>query len=187
MNTVREIQHINEEELRLGLSDARSWHAQYASSAWVFIGGLSPELTEGDVIAVFSQFGEVEDISLVREEGGAGRSKGFAFLKYEDSRSAVLAVDNMTGASLLGRALRVDHKLNYEPPKTKEEREAERAAAAAGIARPARAHAPGHAYEKHGVYGEFNVAGGVNLFAPGGGGAAGGSGARGVARGSRWG
>jgi RNA-binding motif X-linked protein 2 len=43
-----------------------------------------------------SQFGEIEDIHLVREED-TGKSRGFAFLKYEDARSCVLAVDNFIG------------------------------------------------------------------------------------------
>lgn len=38
-----------------------------------------------------------------------GKSKGFAFLKYEDQRSTDLAVDNLGGAAVLGRTLRVDH------------------------------------------------------------------------------
>ena len=33
-----------------------SWHDEYKDSAYVFIGGLNYELTEGDVITIFSQF-----------------------------------------------------------------------------------------------------------------------------------
>jgi RNA-binding motif X-linked protein 2 len=164
MSTTRNIVRINEEELRLGLDGASSWHAQYASSAWVFVGGLAPELTEGDVLCVLSQWGEVEDLHLVREEA-TGRSKGFAFLKYEDARSAVLAVDNMVGTKLCGRALGVDHKLNYEPPKAKGEVAVEREALAAGLVLPARPMEPGHAYAKRQVFGEHSIAQGVNVFA----------------------
>lgn len=39
---------------------------------------------------------QVEDMHLVRDKG-TGRSRGFAFLKYEDQRSTVLAVDNFNG------------------------------------------------------------------------------------------
>lgn len=39
----------------------------------------------------------------------SGKSKGFAFLKYEDQRSTDLAVDNLGGASVMGRVLKVDH------------------------------------------------------------------------------
>lgn len=38
-----------------------------------------------------------------------GESKGFAFLKYEDQRSTVLAVDNLNGITILDRNIRVDH------------------------------------------------------------------------------
>lgn len=120
MNVVREVQKINEEELRRGIdgSSSASWHATYANSAWVYIGGLEIVLTEGDIVCVFSQWGEIEDISLIRDEA-TGRSKGFCFLKYEDARSAILAVDNMNGVQLLGKTLRVDHKLEYKRPEKK--------------------------------------------------------------------
>lgn len=38
-----------------------------------------------------------------------GKIKGFAFLMYEDQRSTVLAVDNLSGTTVVGRTLRVDH------------------------------------------------------------------------------
>ncbi len=39
---------------------------------------------------------------------GSGKSKGFAFVKYEDQRSTVLAVDNFNGVKVCqsGRPLR---------------------------------------------------------------------------------
>lgn len=46
-----------------------------------------------------SQYGEVEDINLAREED-TGKSRGFAFVKYEDARSCVLAVDNFVGVKV---------------------------------------------------------------------------------------
>jgi len=79
------------------------------------VGGLAPELSAGDVIAVMSQWGEIEDIRMPMDEVEKVRSKGFVFLKYEDWRSAILAVDNGNGVPLLGRSLRIDHKLH--PPK----------------------------------------------------------------------
>lgn len=38
-----------------------------------------------------------------------GKARGFAFLMYEDQRSTILAVDNLNGAKVLDRTLRVDH------------------------------------------------------------------------------
>ncbi|CAL1700225.1 unnamed protein product [Somion occarium] len=118
MNVVREISKINERELELGLTG--SWHDDYKDSAYIFIGGLHPDLTEGDVITIFSQYGEVMDVNLPRHKD-TGKTKGFGFLMYEDQRSTVLAVDNLNGAKVLERTLRVDHVKSYRQPKTKGE------------------------------------------------------------------
>lgn len=128
---MREIQKLNEKELARGTTQG-SWHDQYKDSAWVYVGGLPYELTEGDVICVMSQWGEVsdltwkrhgsscvislkpvhlipnvhisvvlqiEDLHLVREKD-TGKSKGFAFVKYEDQKSTILAVDNFNGVKV---------------------------------------------------------------------------------------
>ncbi|KAG1755358.1 hypothetical protein EDB19DRAFT_1584417, partial [Suillus lakei] len=117
-SVVREINKINERELELGISG--SWHDEYKDSAYVFIGGLHFDLTEGDVITIFSQYGEVMDVNLPRDKT-TGKTRGFAFLMYEDQRSTVLAVDNLNGANVLGKTLRVDHVKNYKQPKVKGE------------------------------------------------------------------
>ncbi|KAG5446725.1 RNA-binding motif protein, X-linked 2 [Clonorchis sinensis] len=107
---------MNMRELGLGYTGtASSWHRQYKDSAWIFIGGLNFELTEGDIICVFSQYGEVVNINLVRDKK-TGISKGFAFLCYEDQRSTVLATDNLNGIKLAGRIIRVDHVEKYKVP-----------------------------------------------------------------------
>lgn len=73
-------------------------------------------MNEGDIVIVFSEFGEITDIRLVRDKK-TGKSRGFAFLAYEDQRSTILAVDNFNGADICGRTLRVDHVNKYKPPK----------------------------------------------------------------------
>ncbi|KAI9804396.1 MAG: hypothetical protein M1825_001295 [Sarcosagium campestre] len=108
MNNIREIQALNRRELENNVSPEASWHADYRDTAYVYIGGLPFELSEGDVIAIFSQFGEPVHLNLVRDKE-TGKSRGFAFLKYEDQRSTDLAVDNLGGATVMGRTLRVDH------------------------------------------------------------------------------
>lgn len=64
-------------------------------------------------------------VNLVRDKE-TGKSRGFAFLKYEDQRSTDLAVDNLGGASIMGRVLRVDHT-RYKRNDEEEEMERERA------------------------------------------------------------
>jgi RNA-binding motif X-linked protein 2 len=59
------------------------------------------------------------DINMPRDKQ-TGKSRGFAFLMYEDQRSTVLAVDNLNGAKVLDRTIRVDHVSNYKQPKEKD-------------------------------------------------------------------
>lgn len=96
-------------------------HDDFKDSAYIFVGGLPYELTEGDVLCVFSQYGEILDLNYVRDKE-TGKPKGFAFLKYDDQRSTVLAVDNFSGANLLGRTLRVDHSRDYRQKSKKRRR-----------------------------------------------------------------
>lgn len=124
MNVVKEIERINRKEIDLlvsrGLDSGISWHDEHKDSAYIFVGGLPFEASEGDIITVFSQYGEILDINLIRDKD-TGKSKGFAFLAYLDQRSTVLAVDNFNGAKLAGRTLRVDHVKDYKPPSKKDE------------------------------------------------------------------
>ncbi|XP_040178373.1 LOW QUALITY PROTEIN: cleavage stimulation factor subunit 2 tau variant [Rana temporaria] len=116
LTKVKLINELNEREAWLGVKDSMSWHQDYKDRAWIFLGGLPFELTEGDIICVFSQYGEIVNINLVRDKQ-SGRSRGFCFVCYEDQRSTVLAVDNLNGIKVRGRTIRVDHVLNYRPPK----------------------------------------------------------------------
>lgn len=116
---MREINKINDLELKLGSSSA-SWHDEYKDSAYIYVGGLHFDLTEGDVITIFSQYGEVMDVNMPRDKD-TGKTKGFGFLMYEDQRSTVLAVDNLNGAKVLEKILRVDHVKQYKQTKHKNE------------------------------------------------------------------
>ncbi|KAJ6663261.1 hypothetical protein lerEdw1_010397 [Lerista edwardsae] len=120
LTKVKLINELNEREAQLGVQEKVSWHAEYSDSAWVFVGGLPYELTEGDIVCVFSQYGEIVNINLVRDKK-TGKSKGFCFICYEDQRSTVLAVDNFNGIKIKGRTIRVDHVANYRPPKDSED------------------------------------------------------------------
>ncbi|KAF7206765.1 RNA-binding motif protein, X-linked 2 [Nothobranchius furzeri] len=120
LTKVKLINELNEREADLGISETVSWHTEYRDSAWIFIGGFPFELTEGDLICVFSQYGEIVNINLVRDKK-TGKSKGFCFICYEDQRSTILAVDNFNGIKIKGRTIRVDHVKNYRPPKDNED------------------------------------------------------------------
>ncbi|XP_049534935.1 RNA-binding motif protein, X-linked 2 isoform X2 [Anopheles darlingi] len=60
MTNMKNVQKLSDQDLKLG--GKNSWHDQYRDSAWIFVGGLPYDLTEGDVICVFSQYGEIPSI-----------------------------------------------------------------------------------------------------------------------------
>ncbi|XP_059046144.1 RNA-binding motif protein, X-linked 2-like [Achroia grisella] len=113
MTNVKNVLKLSEREL--AANSKSSWHDQYKDSAWIFVGGLPYDLTEGDIICVFSQYGEIVNINLVRDKA-TGKSRGFSFICYEDQRSTILAVDNLNGIKILGRTIRVDHCEQYRAP-----------------------------------------------------------------------
>ena len=83
-----------------------------------------------------------------------GKSKGFCFCKYDNQRSTVLVVDNLTGTKIFDRSIRVDHVEQYRLPKDlleKEEKECNLGA--------------GHAYNSVELKNEYNIHQGHDLFA----------------------
>ena len=121
----KNLKKMTERDLEMGTAGtSASWHNMYKDSAWIFVGGLDYDLTEGDIITVFSQYGEVVNINLIRDRN-TGKSKGFAFLCYEDQRSTILAVDNLNTIKVAGKIIRVDHVEQYKVPKLKEDMDEE--------------------------------------------------------------
>lgn len=165
MNVINEIQRINEIELTRGLvNTSASWHAKYSKSAWCYTGNLPLELSEGDVICFMSQFGEIEDIHLVRDSD-TGKSKGFAFVKYEDARSCILAVDNFCGMKIMNRSIRIDHVEKYRLPKhlQKKEDEGDEENNDDDIDE-VKPSGPGHAYQGQELASEYSISKGQDLF-----------------------
>lgn len=108
MNSIQKINTINQKELAENISDSASWHAEYSDTPYIYIGFIPQELAEADIVAIFSQYGVPTHINLVKDRD-TGASRGFCYLKYEDHRSCVLAVDNFNGLKVLDKRLKVDH------------------------------------------------------------------------------
>ena len=58
MNVIQEIQRITLKELEQGIPLSSSWHSSYKDSNYIFVGNLDFGLTEGDIVCIFSQYGE---------------------------------------------------------------------------------------------------------------------------------
>ena len=79
----------------------------------LFIGGLPPTTTETSLQELFTKFGTVRSMNLVKDLF-SGKCKGFAFIEMEghEARSAIASLD---GHSFEGSML----KVKYEQPRGK--------------------------------------------------------------------
>ena len=116
LSKIKQIQKLNEQELKYKIGYTASWHYKYRDSVSIFICGFPKEVTEGDLVIVFSQYGEIVDIRIVRDKK-TGKSKGYGYLCYENQKSTILAVDNLNGIKIGGNAILVDHVEEYKLPK----------------------------------------------------------------------
>ena len=120
LSKIKQIQRLNEQEMKYKIGYTGSWHYKYRDSAYIYVGGFPKEITEGDLVIVFSQYGEIVDCRIIRDKK-TGKSKGFGFICYEDQRSTILAVDNLNGIKIGGNIILVDHIEEYRLPDEFEE------------------------------------------------------------------
>jgi cold-inducible RNA-binding protein len=73
----------------------------------IFVGNLSFQTTQDDLLATFSQFGNVERVNIVTDRD-SGQSRGFAFVEMTDRRDAENAISQLNGSELNGRAMNVN-------------------------------------------------------------------------------
>jgi len=73
----------------------------------LFVGNLSFNTTEESLMAAFQEFGEVVEARLMTERE-TGRSRGFGFVEMATAEAAKKAIEEMNGAVLDGRPLRVN-------------------------------------------------------------------------------
>ncbi|KAJ3054361.1 hypothetical protein HK097_002025 [Rhizophlyctis rosea] len=74
----------------------------------LYVGSLHFNITEEDLKTVFEPFGPVEFVNL-HKDPDTGKSKGFAFVQYENADDAKVALDKMNGYDIMGRKIRVGH------------------------------------------------------------------------------
>jgi cold-inducible RNA-binding protein len=73
----------------------------------IFVGNLSFKTTSDDLMAAFSQYGNVERVNIVTDRD-TGQSRGFAFVEMSERRDAENAISQLNGAELNGRAINVN-------------------------------------------------------------------------------
>ena len=73
----------------------------------LYVGNLSFSSTVETVREAFARIGEVTDVHIVTDRA-TGQSRGFGFVTMGSPAEAQKAIETMNGASLDGRALRVN-------------------------------------------------------------------------------
>jgi len=74
----------------------------------IFAGNLSPEATERDLTSLFSSFGRVRSIRLVKDTF-SGKCKGFGFVEME-GHEARAAIAGLNSKDFLGRPIKVNEE-----------------------------------------------------------------------------
>ncbi len=72
----------------------------------VYAGNLSFITTEETLQKVFSIFGKIESVSIIKDKI-SGNSKGFGFVTFEEENAAAQAVHTLSGKEVDGRKIRV--------------------------------------------------------------------------------
>ncbi len=73
----------------------------------IFVGNLSFKTTQDELLAAFSQYGNVERVSIVTDRE-TGQPRGFAFVEMTEKRDAETAISQLNGADLNGRTMNVN-------------------------------------------------------------------------------
>lgn len=71
----------------------------------IYVKHLDKSVTDEQLAAVFSRFGNIQHAEVKRDETGA--SKGFGFVNYDKAEAAIQAVDAMNGQDFMGTKLYV--------------------------------------------------------------------------------
>ena len=83
----------------------------------LYIGNLSFDVTEETLKEAFSEFGSIEEATIIKDKF-SGKSKGFAFITFSDDEAAKKAIAAMNEKELEGRNLKVSEaKPMEERPK----------------------------------------------------------------------
>ncbi len=73
----------------------------------LFVGNLSFKTTQDELLAAFSQYGNVERVNIVTDRE-TGQPRGFAFVEMTERRDAETAISQLNGADLNGRTMNVN-------------------------------------------------------------------------------
>ena len=82
----------------------------------IYVGNLSHGVTDGELNAVFSEFGEVSSANIIKDKR-SGRSRGYGFVEMPNDSEANEAIKALDDSPLQGRNIKVNPaKPRRDPP-----------------------------------------------------------------------
>ncbi len=86
----------------------------------IYVGSLSYDATEDEVRDIFSPYGEISSISIIKDKF-SGKSKGFGFVEMPKQEEAEEAIKSLDGNEMKGRNIKVNEaRPKEERPKRRE-------------------------------------------------------------------
>ncbi|MCK4271004.1 RNA-binding protein [bacterium] len=73
----------------------------------IYVGNLSPDVTEEDLKQAFEAFGQVESANVIKDKF-SDVSRGFGFVEMPAKAEGQAAIDGLNGKELKGQALNVN-------------------------------------------------------------------------------
>lgn len=73
----------------------------------IYVGQLPYNVTEDDLREMFTKFGEIASINLIKDRF-SGRSKGFGFIDMPNNSEADTAIKSLNKSMLHGREIKVN-------------------------------------------------------------------------------
>ncbi len=73
----------------------------------IYVGNLSYEATEADIEHAFSEYGDVKNVTIVKDRD-TGRSRGFGFVEMHDRQAGQKAIEGLNLQHIAGRAVTVN-------------------------------------------------------------------------------
>ncbi len=73
----------------------------------IYVGNLAPEVTEEDLNNLFSEYGKVTSVKIIKDMY-SGTSKGFGFLEMSGNTESHTAIDKLNSKELKGKDIVVN-------------------------------------------------------------------------------
>lgn len=79
----------------------------------IFVGNLSYDITQEDLVDVFAEYGKVQRVHIPTDRE-TGKKRGFAFVEMETKAQEAAAIAALDGAEWMGRELKVNQARERE-------------------------------------------------------------------------